>query len=71
MKFAAFATLVQQSHELRSRLCFSQDVDDILSNYRRQPTAVDARLVRGSGDHPSQADSFGVSTWMGDRLAVC
>ena len=35
------------------------------------PTAVDARLVCGSGDHPSQADSFGVSTWMGDRLAVC
>ena len=35
------------------------------------PTAVDARLVRGFGDHPSQADSFGVSTWMGDRLAVC
>ena len=25
----------------------------------------------GSGDRPSQTDSFGVSTWMGDRLAVC
>ena len=35
------------------------------------PTAVDARLVRGFGDHPSQVDSFEVSTWMGDRLAVC
>ena len=35
------------------------------------PTALDARLVRGFGDHPSQADWFGVSTWMGDRLAVC